>query len=160
MSAATADLVALAGDLSRASGYSIESTAHQLLVEAADHIVVKAKSLSPKKTGALADSIEAHFIGVFTVVIGPEKYYGEYQEFGTASRGEFGGKPYVILPKKPDGYLVFEGRDGNLVFTKKVVHPGIPPHPYMRPAVEDALEPFTQRLVEMGALFILRGPKA
>lgn len=35
--------------------------------------------------------------------------------------------PHVIVPNKPNGVLAFEGRDGKMVFTRKVNHPGSNP---------------------------------
>ena len=52
-------------------------------------------------------------------------------------------KPHVIRPKKEGGWLRFF-KDGNLVFAKKVNHPGsvIPPRPFIGPSIDDNLPDF------------------
>jgi len=72
-------------------------------------------------------------------------------EYGTrvpyAAIHEFGGitRPHVIVPKRKK-FLVFRGRDGRLVFARKVNHPGsrIPARPYLGPALRDS----KQKIVE------------
>jgi phage gpG-like protein len=113
--------------------------------------------MAPVKTGRLRETITAHKTGPLTAVIGPQVPYGAYQEFGTATRGEFGGSVYEIRPKRPGGWLRFEV-DGKVVFAKVVHHPGIAPRPYMRPALERIITPFGQSLAELGGTFIVYGP--
>lgn len=55
------------------------------------------------------------------ITFGPHKIYAAIHEFGG-----------VILPTNGP-YLVFEGKDGKLVFTKSVT---MPARPYIRPAVD------------------------
>lgn len=72
-------------------------------------------------------------------------------EYGTrvpyAAIHEFGGQtsPHIIVPKRKK-FLAFRGRDGKMVFTKKVKHPGsrIPPRPYLAPALRSS----KQKIVE------------
>lgn len=155
MTAASADLTQLANNLARASGMGIETAAHEVLNRKAEEIRVVAVALAPRRTGRLAASITITWPNKLTAVIGPQAPYGAYQEFGTGSRGEFGGQPYEIRPKK-SSYLVFTV-GGKKIFAKKVMHPGIPPHPYMRPAVENALGDMASEMARTGALLITRG---
>jgi phage gpG-like protein len=76
-------------------------------------------------SGDLLNSVTEDDIHIGTksyVEFGPHKIY--------AAQKEFGG---VILPTHGP-YLVFMGKDGKLVFTKSVYQP---PHPYIRPAMDD-----------------------
>lgn len=49
----------------------------------------------------------------------------------------YGSKPHEIRPKKPGGVLVFKDRNGNLVMTKRVWHPGTKPHDFLGRAFLD-----------------------
>lgn len=159
MSVAYGDLTQLSANFAAASGQPFYQAAQQLVDSYAVQIQALAMSLAPVKTGALRDSITISKPDALSAVIGPTRPYGLYQEMGTASRGEFGGAPYVIRPKKPGGYLVFTV-NGKKVITRKVTHPGIPPHPYMRPAFERMLTPFGQSLAELGGSYVVYGPNA
>lgn len=158
MSAASADLTSLARDLA-AAGMGSYRAAAQVVQQTASQVAAEAKSLAPVKTGKLRASIVVRYVNPLHAEVGPAVPYGVYQEFGTASRGEFGGAPYVIRPRKPGGRLVFKV-DGKTVAAKQVRHPGVPPHPYMRPALVSALGSMAPRLAESGALLITRGPNA
>jgi len=50
-----------------------------------------------------------------------------------------GAEPHVIVPKKPDGWLAFRGKNGQTVVTKRVNHPGHAPNPYLVIALEEAM---------------------
>ena len=41
---------------------------------------------------------------------------------------EGGSRPHVIRPRNPDGFLRFTGRDGTVVYAKRVQHPGTRPY--------------------------------
>lgn len=41
---------------------------------------------------------------------------------------EYGSRPHEITPKKPGGVLVFTARGGEVVFSKRVFHPGTRPY--------------------------------
>lgn len=158
MSAATADLLSLAEDLRYASGQGIEQAAAQVIRRAAGRVQSAAMQFAPVKTGALRDSIHVTFTSATSADIGPTVPYGPYQEFGTGSRGEFPGVPYLIRPRNARtlSFVV----DGKRVFASEVKHPGVPAKAYMRRGVVAALEPMTQDLLEQGALLITRGPNA
>ena len=158
MTAASADLTALARDLSAASRMGIQAAAARVVGETAQRVQAIAQAKAPFRTGKLRTSIGIRQDSPFQAQIGPSVVYGPYQEFGTGSRGEFGGAPYEIRPKKPNGLLVFQV-DGRTVFARKVTHPGVPPHPYMRPAAVEALGPAAGELAAAGALLITRGQR-
>lgn len=61
-------------------------------------------------------------------------YTGQGQDWPTVPPGKQTWKPYKITPNERD-YLRFE-IDGEVIFTKEVIHPGVKPQPYMRPAID------------------------
>lgn len=126
--------------------------ARQVLESVAFGIESEIKDKAPKKTGRMASSIKAEFTGPLSLRITGSKI-ATYQEFGTASRGEFGGVPYVIRPKRAER-LTFKGRDGRWVSVKRVIHPGIPARPFIRPVVRDVMSDLGEKLGQMGALLL------
>lgn len=163
MTAASADLYALAADLSAASGEPMVQAAQQVLHGVASTVAANMAADAPKRTGELAASIAVTQTGPLEMTVGPTGQrnvkVGGWQEFGTGSRGEFGGSVYVIRPKRPGGRLVFKVGD-KTVFAREVHHPGVSPHPFARPAVAQALGPLVQQMADAGALMITQGPRA
>lgn len=147
---AVLDLKGLQEDLEKAVG---KDGAHQVVVDIIEKTAYEIQRLmkwyAPVKTGALRDSIQ---VKITKKGLQAEIYtkigYGKYLEYGTASRGEFGGTPYVIMPKKPGGTLAFQGSSGGMVYAKKVIHPGIAPRPFARPAVIQATDIFQEQIAE------------
>jgi HK97 gp10 family phage protein len=157
MTAAFADLTNLSARFGAASGQSFATAAEKLVHSYGQQIAQVAQTMAPVRTGALRDSITVSYPAALTAVIGPHQPYAAYMEYGTASRGEFGGAVYTIRPKKPGGVLVFKV-GGRTVYAKMVKHPGVPPHPYMRPAFERVITPFGQALGELGSSYVNYGP--
>ena len=115
--------------------------AHKILLAVAEGLQRDIQERAPKKTGAMADSIKVEFSDPMTVKVTGSAVAG-YQEFGT--------RPHVILPKnKP--YLVFKTKDGKIIRTKKVNHPGTKPQPFIRPAVNEVMGELGDKLGRMGA---------
>ena len=105
------DLSGLAENFARASGQDFRAAAASLVDSYATQTASLAQSFAPVKTGALKDAITIQRPDPLTAIIGPTRVsYAIYQEFGTASRGEFGGSVYEIRPKKPGGMLKFTGQ--------------------------------------------------
>lgn len=156
MTAASADLTSLALAL-RNAGSNAEPDVHQLLADTASQVQSLAVSMAPVKTGALRDSIHIVWEGESTVVITSDLHYAPFQEFGTGELGEFPGKAWTITPKNGK-YLVFTV-GGKKVFAKKVTHRGNRPHPFMRPALMQALGSAAGELADIGALQITKGSK-
>jgi HK97 gp10 family phage protein len=159
VSAASADLASLAEDFAYASHQGMALAAAEVIQQAAQSIQQQAQANAPVKTGRLRDSITIHYTDALTATVGPSAPYGVFQEFGTGSRGEFGGPVYTIRPKR-GGLLVFKVK-GKTVYARVVHHPGIPPHPFMRPALVQVLgKELTANLAERGALLITQGRNA
>lgn len=150
------DITELVEDLATISGKSPQSITGNVFQTLGEDIVRKAREKAPVKSGALRSSI-AYRVDGNELIIGPHVPYAPYMEFGTGSKSEFGGQPYEIKPKSGK-YLKFQS-NGKTVFVKKVMHPGVDPRPFMRPAVEEAMGGLADKLAERGALMITKGPK-
>lgn len=151
------DVKDLAHDLQQVSDLSPEQITSNILNDFGGRITQLAQEKAPRKTGRLASSI-SYVVNRDQLIIEVKAPYGMYQEFGTGTRGEFNGQPYTIRPKKKQ-YLKF--RAGNrTIYTKVVHHPGIPAHPFLRPAVTEALGALFDKLAERGQAMILKGPNS
>jgi HK97 gp10 family phage protein len=87
-----------------------------------------AQSLVPVKTGMLKKSITMDISGtppIGKVMVGQP--YGKYVEYGTA--------PHTIVPVRAKALRFAVG--GDIVFAKKVNHPGTKGKPFMEPALEN-----------------------
>ena len=157
--AAWADLASLANDLSKAEGTGITLAAADIIQQSAQRIQSTAQSLAPIKSGRLRQSISIRYPEPLKAIVGPQVEYGKYQEFGTGTRGEFPTKPYEIRPKGGRKFLSFTV-NGKKVVVRRVTHPGVPPRPFMRPAIEQVLGELTTSLADKGALLITKGPNA
>lgn len=155
--AAYADLTKLVRDLNNASKSS-NNAGDQIMDQAADQINERMKTYAPKRSGRLYQSIRVTKTpGSWT--IGPvDVSYAVYQEFGTGTRGEFGGQMYTIRPKG-GGSLHFK-INGRWVSTKEVHHPGIPAHPYARPAAKEVMDGLAGKFGDMGVNLIIKGRAA
>lgn len=133
----------------------------RFLDEAANTIVDRAKKNAPVETGELRDSIERQAIEREpegeSVEIGAYAEYASPIEWGSAGKGEplreghtsdnihtqyplippnkVRWGPYPLNPKPPSQFLIFKVEDG-WVTTDEVIHPGIDPQPFMRPAID------------------------
>lgn len=155
--AGTADLTALAADLAKA-GETIERAAARVVAETAQKVQALAADKAPRRSGRLAGSIGIRYESALVAIIAPSVPYAVFQEYGTGSRGEFGGQAYKIRPRTA-AVLSFEV-GGRRVFAKEVTHPGIKAHPFMRPALAESLAPMTEQMLEAGTLLITKGPKS
>lgn len=62
-----------------------------------------------------------------------------------------GTRPHVIVPRRPGGVLRFPGRGGQIVFARRVNHPGTDPNPWWDDALERWPEFVADALVEVSA---------
>lgn len=138
-----------------AGGNEAKAAIAEVVLRTANEVQLLAQHYAPKKTGKLARSIRvAVFRDGLEAEIAPDRDYAAYQEYGTASRGERGGLPYVIEVKRGRA-LSFGGR-----YYKKVIHPGIPSRPYMRPALLQASAVFEQAIADQMVDLIVNTPAA
>lgn len=97
-----------------------------------------ARNIVKVDTGNLKSDIDTRFMsqgGLPIVQVGVDTHYGGYVHTGT---GVFGPRHQRIYPKKAK-YLVFTGRDGNLVFAKSVR--GQRPNRYLTRAMKNVFGP-------------------
>lgn len=151
------DVEKLAKDLEKISELTAEEITQNIMYDLGPRIIMNAAQRAPRKTGQLANSI-AFRVNGSTLEILAKAPYGNYQEFGTASRGEFGGSPYTIVPRKGKRLRFSVG--GKTVYARKVTHPGIRPRPYMRPAAIEELGPLMKELLDRGQALIVKGPNS
>ena len=153
------DITTLVKDLTTVSELSPEQITENIFEDIGSQIQDLARQKAPMKSGALRDSITYEVKDGNTLILDAAVDYATYQEFGTGTRGEFPGKPYKIRPKKPGGKLVFKIK-GKTVFAREVTHPGVTPHPFLRPAVMEALGPLLDKLADKGQAMIIKGPRS
>lgn len=151
------DITNLVHDLSEISELSSAQITENILNDFGQRIVEEAKVLVPVKSGTLKESISYQVNGP-ELEVDASAEYADFVEFGTASRGEYPGKPYPITPKKGK-YLKFT-INGRTVYSKKVMHPGISAQPYLRPAAIKATEELFPKLLDLGQVLIVKGPKS
>lgn len=102
---------------------------NQAMEKTADKAVSNTRQIASQRTnrqtGAFSDGIEADFTTPTSFNIGSTAPYAIFLELGT--------RPHVILGNP---ILRFQGtRDGRIVFTKMVNHPGIAPRNIIRDGV-------------------------
>ena len=111
--------------------------------------------VTKRDSGALENSLRIRFarrsegygwVRSYLVAGDRHAFYSHMVEFGTASfysgSGETVGAPYVIAPKVKKS-LFFGGQA-----RKAVVHPGIKPKPFMRPALDEQAESSIRAMTE------------
>ena len=103
-----------------------------------------AKELCPTNTGLLGASI-THFVDEEALTT------SVYTNVGYSTCIEYGTKPHIILPKEKKALRFEVGRKerlgkkippgkANIVFAKKVEHPGTKESPFIRPALDQNVE--------------------
>lgn len=93
-----------------------------------DDSILKSVKVSTVKDGVL--------VGVHNVV--GDEFILRFSEYGTA--------PHTIVPKKGD-YLIFK-KDGQIIKTKRIEHPGQSATPWFRPAIDKGLPKVADSLEE------------
>jgi HK97 gp10 family phage protein len=139
------DLSKLADDLNQAAQQS-GSSINEVLQQIGNEIAAEAQDVVPVRTGNLKNSI-AVVAGQNQVYVGPDVSQAPYAAFV-----EYGTEPHEITPKKAR-VLAFRVQ-GQLVYAKKVQHPGTRPQPYMRPAVERWVGRLGERAADAGVHLI------
>jgi hypothetical protein len=92
-------------------------------------------------TGFMLGSVSIDFTSL-GFDLGPTAEYGGYVELGV-------DHPFEIRAH-PGGFLAFE-EGGEEVFARKVIHPPIPPRPYLGPAFDLGLPDLERALGALGA---------
>lgn len=154
--AAVADLTKLSDDLNKAAREA-DITVEKVMLQIAQMIQDEMVRLVRVKTGRLRDSIRIKTMPG-RIEIGPDGVdYAVYIEYGTGSKGEFPTGPYEIHPKRPGGSLVFKIND-KTVHARMVIHPGIRPFPFARPALQKWLDQLGEDVTKVGVEMIVGRP--
>ena len=98
-----------------------------------EDVVMSARQLVPRKTGALSASIRVGAVQPRSVEVlagGGKVQYAAAQEFGA--------RRHFIRARKKRNLIFWWEREGVLFRGPVVNHPGNPARPYFRPAVEGA----------------------
>lgn len=138
----------LAQNMAKAGGTDFEGAASDLVRQAGQMMLANAQRTVPRKTGALAGSLQLILMGPMTAVIGPTLPYGVFVQYGT--------RPHVIRAVRAT-HLAFMGRNGKMVYAKEVHHPGTRPNPFMTNALADTLDELTSHLGHLGVAKIVGG---
>jgi HK97 gp10 family phage protein len=110
-----------------------------MLESAMENIVVVAKTLAPKKTGALQNSISAVDSGnVNEILVEADEFYAPFLEYGT--------RAHLIQVRSARALHWTKG--GQDFFAKSVMHPGIPAgkFAFIGPAIEQGIDKLIQDL--------------
>jgi len=110
-------------------------------------IQLLAQGLTPVDTGALAGSVEV-----------TEQPYGLRIRWPLpyAKYADQGAAPHLIVPRKPGGVLRFVNRLGEVVYARKVEHPGYPGWDF-KARVRELLMPIIKTFVENELMKVGRG---
>jgi hypothetical protein len=112
----------------------VKHAAESMAKRGGEVLTTTTRAKTPVDTGHLEESWGAKPVLVIVNDAGEKVYesgtethvdYAPDVEWGTGLWGPLHAK-YLIVPKKPDGWLHWVGADGRDVFAKKVWHPGSP----------------------------------
>jgi len=95
------------------------------------------KSSAPRRTGKLQRMLRVEAVGDVVTVGGPD--YLAYLVKGV--------KPHMIYPRKAS-VLRFEVK-GEVVYTKRVSHPGFPPQPFFTRSLDMSLRLLPEMIMEV-----------
>lgn len=97
--------------------------------ELAEYCAEQISEYAPVRTGLLAGSVKIEKRELYAVV-GPTAYYAPFVEFGT--------KPHMIYPRRARALRFEVG--GEVVFAKRVSHPGTQAQEFVKQAVKDTID--------------------
>lgn len=132
---------------SKRAGDQAHNLLYQAMVKSTTVVQEDAKRVAPgrfkNQTGNLRRSIFRRVESALRGVVGvaTSAPYGAGVEFGT--------RPHTIYPKN-GRYLAFKAASGQMVFARKINHPGSRPYPYMQPAFHDNLKTILDIYAEVG----------
>lgn len=118
----------------KAAQEATRRTAVKITRDGADRFEELARMNTPVRTGKLRSAwhqlpmveIDVLIAKGYRVTIANDVEYAQWVESGTGLYGPE-HRPYVIVPKDPQGTLAWrDPKSGRMVFAKKVMHPGSP----------------------------------
>jgi hypothetical protein len=149
------DLHQFVEDLAAASSREASDVAEMVTHAMGEEVARLAYLYAPKDTHELANSITAiHSPGESRVVATAP--HAAYVEFGTWSHNIIAPKSgtYTIRPKNAQA-LRFTGKDGRVIYTRKVEHPGIKAQPFLGRANAEVIENFTNGIGNVGVMLVM-----
>lgn len=140
-----------------AAGSDAQEITQRVIHMMGDEIAQRAYIFAPKDTYELANSIKAIHGPMESRVVATAPH-AVFVEFGTWSHNLINPQvgTYTIRPKKPGGVLRFTGKDGRIVYTKEVQHPGIPAQQFMARANAEVLEEFHDVIGDIAVNLVMR----
>lgn len=144
------------GEVLEQSAGAADDVTTRVIHMMADEIAREAFALAPKDTGELANSITVRY-GKREAQVVATAPHAAFVEFGTWSHNIIDPKPgtYTIRPKRPGGVLRFTGKDGQVVYTKKVEHPGVEAQPFLAPAHQKVMDRYVGTLANAAVLMVM-----
>jgi len=142
--------------LGLASSRTADDVTTRVIHSMGEQVARLAYQYAPKDTFELANSIELR-LGHQTAQVAATAPHAVFIEFGTWSHNVLNPRQgtYTIRPRNAQA-LRFTGKDGNVVFTKKVEHPGIRAHLFMQRANEETIEEFVGQLADVGVYLVMQ----
>lgn len=152
------DLLEFAEVLERASGRNTEDVTTKVVHMMGEEVAKLAYDYAPKDTRELANSIQVEH-GDRTSRVYATAAHAAFVEFGTWSHNVINPRSgtYTIEPKRPGGVLRFTGKDGRIVYTRKVEHPGVEAQPFLGPANAEVIERFVGTMSNVGVMLVVDG---
>lgn len=152
------DITDLSEYWAQQSGITMQQAAAGLIAETTQNIENYAQMYVPTRTGELKGSITSWTQdNGLTGVVAATAPYALFVELGTGQRGEFPGAQIVIRPRTAS-VLRFVGADGKVHYAKVVRSPGMAAHPFLRPALEQAIADLEANLGVAAMTSVLKGP--
>lgn len=149
------ELTDLIKDLQAASGREAEELVTEVIHATTERVGDLAKAYAPKDTHELANSIETTS-GPTWGRVRATAPHAVFVEFGTWQHNIHNPKSgtYTIRPVNAQALRFEVG--GEVVFAKKVEHPGIEPQPFVGRAANEVVDEFAELLSRAGIRMIVR----
>ena len=129
-------------------GGQLPSLLYQTMAKVTTIAKNKAREIRPgsfkNRTGTLRRSIDRDVQSAARGVVYANEKYGEFVEFGTS--------PHVIVPKSKK-MLAFKV-NGQMVFARRVNHPGSKPYPFMEPAFRETIPMAIDEYANVGEIIV------
>jgi HK97 gp10 family phage protein len=152
-----ADISGLAERMGEVGPAAVRVT-QRLVAATTEQVEHYATEYAPRKTGTLVGSIRSDIgNGGMSGTVEATAKYAIFVELGTGLRGEFPSQEIVIRPRAAKA-LRWVGPDGKVHFAKVVRSPGMKAKPFLRPALQRAIDELESSLGVAIAMEILRGP--
>lgn len=151
------DLRELFEDLDEIRSMDAETIVNEVIHAAVGNIESLAKRYAPQATGELRSSIRSE-TGPAYGRVSASAPHAAFVEFGTWSHNVHDPQPGTYEIRPVDAQALRFEVGSQVVFAKKVNHPGIEPQPFMQPAVDEVVPELVDLLQARGVQLIVDGP--